>query len=310
VPEGDTIFRAARTLHTALAGQRVERFESVLAHLTRVDTDTPIAGRVMERVEARGKHLLMWFDGDLVLRTHMRMHGSWHIYRPGERWQRPRHEMRIVIETAPYVAVAFAVPVAEFVEAGSLEREGPVAELGPDPLRRGFDASAAVARLQARGEMEIADALLDQRAIAGIGNVFKSEILFAARVSPFTPVQRLGEATLARIVRIAERQMQANVGEATTTSAAGGRRTVNRLHPLEGPAASPKAGQLSTVSSDAELRWTRAERRWVYGRHGLPCRRCGTPIQRAKQGPDSRSTYWCERCQPRTWGPAEAGPRD
>jgi endonuclease-8 len=272
MPEGDTIFRAARTLHTALAGQRVERFESVLAHLTRVDTDTPIAGRVLERVEARGKHLLMWFDGDLVLRTHMRMHGSWHIYRPGERWQRPRHEMRIVIETAPYVAVAFAVPVAEFVDADSLEREGPVAELGPDPLRHGFDASAAVARLQARGEMEIADALLDQRAIAGIGNVFKSEILFAARVSPFTPVQQLGEETLARIVTIAARQMQANVGEAATAPGAGGRRTINRLDPLE--------------------------RLWVYGRRGLPCRRCGTPIQRAKQGPDSRSTYWCERCQP------------
>ena len=272
MPEGDTIFRAARTLHTALAGQRVERFESVLAHLTRVDTDTPIAGRVMERVEARGKHLLMWFDGDLVLRTHMRMHGSWHIYRPGERWQRPRHEMRIVIETAPYVAVAFAVPVAAFVDAGSLEREGPVAELGPDPLRHGFDASAAVARLHARAEMEIADALLDQRAIAGIGNVFKSEILFVARVSPFATVQTLGAETLARIVAVAERQLRANVDD--TPSAAGtGRRTLNRLDPLE--------------------------RLWVYGRRGLPCRRCGTPIQRAKQGLDSRSTYWCERCQPR-----------
>ena len=274
MPEGDTIFRAARTLHTALASQRVERFQTVFAYLTRVDTDTPIAGRVVERVEARGKHLLMWFTGDLVLRTHMRMHGSWHIYRPGERWQRPRHEMRIVIETAPYVAVAFSVPVAEFVDGASLEREGPVAELGPDPLRDGFDASAAVARLQARGEMEIADALLDQRAMAGIGNVFKSEILFAARVSPFSTVQTLGEKTLARIVAVAERQMQANVGDATSVSAAGGRRTINRLDPLE--------------------------RLWVYGRRGLPCRRCGTPVQRAKQGPDSRSTYWCERCQPRT----------
>ena len=274
MPEGDTIFRAARTLNTALAGQRVERFESVFAHLTRVDSDAPIAGRVMERVEARGKHLLMWFSGNLVLRTHMRMHGSWHIYRPGERWQRPRHEMRIVIETAPYVAVAFTVPVAEFVDANDVEREGPVAELGPDPLRDGFDAPAAVARLQARGEMEIADALLDQRAIAGIGNVFKSEILFAARVSPFAIVQTLGEETLARIVAVAERQMQANVGDATSAAAAGGRRTINRLDPLQ--------------------------RLWVYGRRGLPCRRCGTPIQRVKQGPDSRSTYWCERCQPRS----------
>jgi len=272
MPEGDTIHRAARTLHTALAGQRVERFESVFAHLARIDADTPIAGRVIERVDARGKHLLVWLEGGLVLRTHMRMHGSWHIYRPGERWQRPRHDMRIVITTAPYVAVAFGVPVAEFVEAEALEREGPVAELGPDPLSDGFDAAAAVARLQARGDLAIADALLDQRAIAGIGNVFKSEILFAARVSPFAPVGALGAETLARIVAVAGRQMRANLGEASSAAAAGGRRTTNRLDPTA--------------------------RLWVYSRRGLPCRRCGTPIQRAKQGPDARSTYWCERCQP------------
>jgi endonuclease VIII len=278
MPEGDTIHRAARALHAALGGQRVERFESVFPQLTRVDTDTPIAGRRMERVEARGKHLLMWLSSStrggasLVLRTHMRMHGSWHIYRPGERWQRPRHEMRIVVETAPYVAVAFTVPVAEFVDADAVDREGPVAELGPDPLGDGFDAGAAVARLRARGDMEIADALLDQRAIAGIGNVFKSEILFAARLSPFTPVVALDSDALARVVTIAARQMRANVGDAPSVAAAGGRRTTNRLDP--------------------------SARLWVYGRRGLPCRRCGTPIQRAKQGPDARSTYWCERCQP------------
>ncbi|HEV8393900.1 MAG TPA: DNA-formamidopyrimidine glycosylase family protein [Vicinamibacterales bacterium] len=284
MPEGDTIHRAARTLHTALSGQRIEHFESVLAHLTRVDADAPIAGRVVERVEARGKHLLMWLSeaepspvrrgASLVLRTHMRMHGSWHIYRPGERWQRPRHEMRIVIATAPYVAVAFAVPVAEFVDAVAVEREGPIAELGPDPLSDSFDAAAAVARLQARGEVEIADALLDQRAIAGIGNVFKSEILFAAGVSPFTPVRALSADTLARVVAIAGRQMRANAGDAGAT-AIGGRRTTNRLDP--------------------------SARLWVYGRSGLSCRRCGTPIQRARQGPDVRSTYWCERCQPREY---------
>ena len=189
MPEGDTIHRAARTLDTALRGQRIERFETVLAQLARVDADTPIAGRAVERVEARGKHLLMWLSdcrppggraiehcpseaepssarsgASLVLRTHMRMHGSWHIYRPGERWQRPRHEMRIVLTTAPYVAVAFAVPTAEFVEASSLEREGPVAELGPDVLSGTFDAAAAVARLRTRGDLEIADALLARSA--------------------------------------------------------------------------------------------------------------------------------------------------
>jgi endonuclease VIII len=276
VPEGDTIYRAARTLHTALAGQRVTRFETVLAHLTRVDADHPIAGRMLERVEARGKHVLMWLDsggeGSLVLRTHMRMHGSWHIYRPGERWQRPRREMRIVIETAPYVAVAFAVPVAEFVAAEALERDGPVAELGPDLLSDTVDSAEAVTRLAARADMEIADALLDQRAVAGIGNVFKSEILFAARLNPFTKVGTLTDAELARIVAIAVRQMRANITDAAP-GMAHGRRTTNRLDPAAGL--------------------------WVYGRRGQACRRCGTPIQRARQGPDMRSTYWCERCQPR-----------
>ena len=297
MPEGDTIHRAARALHAALAGQRVERFESVFAHLTRVDADQPIAGRWVQRVEARGKHILMWLDDDsrppegrairhcpgeaeparstiqggasLVLRTHMRMHGSWHIYQPGQRWQRPRHELRILLETQPYVAVAFAVPVAEFVPAGTIDREGVVAELGPDLLSDTFDANEACARLAARPDMDVADALLDQRALAGIGNVFKSEVLFAARVSPFTLVGALAVDQLARIVAIAARQMRANVGDA----AIDGRRTTNRLDP--------------------------SARLWVYGRRGLPCRRCGAPIQRARQGPDMRSTYWCERCQPR-----------
>jgi endonuclease VIII len=272
MPEGDTIYRAARTLHTALAGQRIVRFETVLAHLARVDADQPIVGRVLEKVEARGKHVLMWLDGGLVLRTHMRMHGSWHIYRPGERWQRPRHEMRIVIETAPYVAVAFAVPVAEFVAAETLDREGPVAELGPDLLSDTFDATEAVTRLAARADTEIADALLDQRAMAGIGNVFKSEVLFAARISPFTKVSELTEADLGRVVAIAQRQMRANITDADP-GMAHGRRTTNRLDPAAGL--------------------------WVYGRRGQACRRCGAPIQRTRQGPDMRSTYWCGRCQPR-----------
>jgi len=273
MPEGDTIFRAARSLHKVLAGHVVTRFQTAYAHIERVNVDTPIVGRTIDKCESAGKHLLIRFSGDLILRTHMRMNGSWHIYRPGERWQRPRHEMRIVLATATYVAVAFAVPVAEFVDATVIEREGPVAELGPDVLSTTFDAAEAVARLQDRGDFEIADALLDQRALAGIGNVFKSEILFAARVSPFTPVHLLDAGALDRIVAIAQRQLRANVGEADTVAAAGGRRTTNRLDP--------------------------SARLFVYGRRGLPCRRCGTPIQRAKQGPDARSTYWCERCQPR-----------
>src|SRR5215216_988365 len=120
MPEGDTIFRAARTLHRALAGRDVVRFESVLPALTRVHEDTPVTGRRVESVAAAGKHVLMRFSGDLVLRTHMRMNGSWHIYRPGERWRRPRRDMRLVVATAEYEAVAFNVPVAEFLQGRAL----------------------------------------------------------------------------------------------------------------------------------------------------------------------------------------------
>ena len=275
MPEGDSIFRTARTLHRALAGEAVTRFESVFPRLSRVEDTTPLTGRTIERVESRGKHLLIWFSGDLVLRTHMRMHGSWHIYRPGERWQRPHQDMRIVIETAGMHAIGFDVPVAELTTAKDLERDEPVRGLGPDPLADGFDATDAVARLEARGDTEIADALLDQTAIAGIGNIYKSESLFAARVNPFTPVRRLTRAQLSSIVTAAARFMAVNARDGASggiRTYAGLRRTSTRTDP------------------SAHL--------WVYGRAGRPCRRCGTPIERRRQGPHARSTYWCPRCQP------------
>jgi endonuclease VIII len=280
MPEGDTIHRAAATLQRAIGGQVVTRFESVLPLLTRVDADAPLRGRIVERVEARGKHLLIWFSGDLVLRTHMRMNGSWHIYRPGERWQRRRGDMRIVIETAAMHAVAFSVPVAEFVTSRDLLHGNIVSGLGPDPLTEDFRAGDAIERMQARGGTEIADVLLDQTAIAGIGNVFKSEVLFGARINPFTPVRGLTHEQLVEIVAVATRFMRANVVSGFGRTEAGGgivtyggmRRTTGRADP--------------------------SARLWVYGRAGQPCRRCGTPISRQKQGPFARSTYWCERCQP------------
>jgi len=274
VPEGDTIFRAARTLNRALAGQTVTRFESAFPRLNRVDADSPIRGRVIARVESRGKHLLIWFAGDLVLRTHMRMNGSWHVYRPGERWQRPHRDMRIVIETAAFHAIAFNVPVAELIAGDALARVPVLNDLGPDPLSEHFDAAEALRRIRSRSDLEIAEALLDQTLIAGIGNEYKSEVLFGARINPFAVVGDLSDDQLSAIVSTAVSFMRANVLDSASSrnvTYAGLRRTTRRADP--------------------------GERLWVYARAGRPCRRCGTPISRRKQGPYARSTYWCERCQ-------------
>jgi endonuclease-8 len=274
MPEGDSIFRAARALDRALGGRTVTRFESVFPQLTRVDVDAPLRGRTIERVTSRGKHLLIWFSGDIVLRTHMRMNGSWHIYRPGERWRRPGHDMRIVIGTDAFEAIAFTVPIAEFSTSAALERE--LGSVGPDPLAEQFDAAEALRRLRERGDMDIADALLDQGALAGVGNVYKSEVLFAGGVNPFARVADLPDAAVEKLVALTVKFMRANVIDGTTAAIVtytGFRRTTGRADP--------------------------GARLWVYGRGGQPCRRCGSPIQRAKQGPHARSTYWCAKCQPR-----------
>lgn len=200
MPEGDSIYRAAKGLHRALAGRIVTSFETVLPRLARVDDQTPLRGRTIERVISRGKNLILEFSGDLHLHTHMKMSGSWHIYRPGERWQRPHRDMRIVLSTAEFVAVAFNVPVAEFHTSRTLARDEDLRRIGPDLLGATFDATEAMRRIRAHGDKEIANVLLNQRVIAGIGNIWKSETLFDARIDPFTIVSALDDEQLARIV--------------------------------------------------------------------------------------------------------------
>ena len=273
MPEGDTIFRAARTLNQALAGKPVVRFESMFPALTRIHDDAPLTGRQVESVKSAGKHVLMQFSGGLVLRTHMRMNGSWHIYRPGEAWQRPRRDMRIVIATADFEAVGFNIPVAEFIRERDLRRNRDLRRLGPDLLSADFDEAEAVARIRARVPAEIGDVLLDQSALAGIGNVYKSETLFACGVNPFAPAGSLDEEAVRNLVQTARRFLTVNVstGLAAMTTYTGFRRTTRRDDPRE--------------------------RLWVYGRARLPCRRCGTAIRVRKQGRDARLTYWCPACQ-------------
>ncbi len=166
MPEGDTIYRAARTLNLALAGQTVTSFESALPHLSRVDQG--VVGRTVEKVEAQGKWLLIYFSGDLILLSHMLMSGSWHIYCPGETWQRRRYDMRVVIGTPKILAVAFNVPIAEFHTADSLTRREGFRSLGPSTLAETFDESEVIARLRGRPDLEIGVGLLN--AIAAFGN--------------------------------------------------------------------------------------------------------------------------------------------
>jgi endonuclease-8 len=284
LPEGDTIFRAAATLHRVLAGKQVTRFESVYPAVTRIADDQPIVGRTIESVSAHGKHLLIAFSDDLTLRTHMRMNGSWHIYPAGARWQRPAREMRVLVGTHDAVAVAFNVPVAELLTARALARHRQLRALGPDllsdaggaraPRLETFDRREAIRRLRTRGRDAIGDALLNQRVVAGIGNVFKSEILFLAGLDPFTPVSSLSEAEIDGVIDIAREQLAANVMSASQTlSPAVGRRTTRSLDP--------------------------SEKLWVYGRGGRRCRRCGATIRSKKTGLDARLTYWCPVCQRR-----------
>jgi endonuclease VIII len=273
MPEGDTIFRAAATLHRALAGHVVTRFESVYPALTRIARDRPIVGRTVESVFARGKHLLITFSGDLVLRTHMRMSGSWHLYRAGDRWRRPGRDMRVLVATAAVEAVGFNVPVAELLTARELARHKELQALGPDLLAPSFDPDEAIRRMRARPDDAIGDVLLNQRVMAGIGNVFKSEILFLAAIDPFTAVSALSDAELARLVDISRRQLGASVmTRGQTLSRSTGRTTTRSLDP------------------NSSL--------WVYGRGGKRCRRCGAAIEARKTGVDARLTYWCPRCQP------------
>jgi endonuclease VIII len=274
MPEGDTIFRAARTLHRALAGEIVTGFESVLPKLERVEIDSGVTGRRIEKVEANGKWLLMHFSGDLILLTHMLMSGSWHIYRPGEKWRRRRLNMRIIVRTAKMEAVAFTVPVAEFHTANSLRRRRVFNQIGPSVLAKEFDTTEMLRRMQARPEMTVGEALLAQSLVAGIGNVFKSEICFACGVHPFRTVGTLSIPELSNLAATARKFLLANVtdnsGDKIVTYS-GIRGTTGRM--------------------DSE------ENLWVYGRRGEACRRCGNAIESRKQGFDARTTFWCARCQ-------------
>lgn len=266
MPEGDTIFRTAEILRAVLVGRRIERARAQPRQgMRRVPDLSRVVHSTVDRVETRGKHLLIGFSNGLTLRSHLRMRGSWHRYRPDERWRLPMRQASAILETAEAVAVAFNTPVVELLTAADLRRSRPLRELGPDLLARSFDADEALARLRARSSEQLGNALLDQRAVAGIGNVYKSEVAFLERLDPWAAVAAFDDDELAAALGTARRLLEANT----------------------------RGGSRVTTASRV-----RGSELWAYGRSGRPCRRCGTLIRSARQGELARLTYWCARCQP------------
>jgi len=265
MPEGDTVWLAGRRLHDALAGTPLTRTDFRVPQLATVD----LAGRVVAEVVSRGKHLLTRIEPDLTLHSHFRMEGSWHLYRHGERWRGgPAWQVRAVLETAGWQAVGYRLPVLELLPR-SAEADA-VGHLGPDLLGPDWDAAEAVRRLAADHAREVGPALLDQRNLAGIGNLYKTELCFLAGITPWTPV---GDVTdLRDLVDRAHRLLEAN-----------------------------KASHHQVTTGDRR----RGHWHWVFERTGQPCRRCGTPVASAEQGarPHQRLSYWCPVCQ---LGPAPA----
>jgi endonuclease-8 len=260
MPEGDTVWLAGRRLHHALAGQPLLRTDFRVPQLATTD----LTGRVVREVVSRGKHLLTRIDDDLTLHTHFRMDGTWHLYRPGTRWRGgPDWQVRVVLATDKWQAVGYRLPVVELLARADEGRA--VGHLGPDLLGSDWDRDEAVRRLSAQPHREIGIAVIDQRNLAGIGNLYRAESLFLARLSPWCPVHDVPD--LGTLVEQARRLL-----------------TTNREHP-------------SQVTTGVHRR---GHELWVYERTGKPCRRCGTRVRVARQGtaPFDRLTYWCPTCQP------------
>ncbi len=287
MPEGDTLFRTAAGLRPHLLGRTVTAARARVPG-PRVER---IVGATVDAVDAVGKNLLIRFDNGLELRTHLRLHGSWHRYRPGEPWRRPAGRAVLVLEVESAVAVCFDAPVVELLETRAESLHPSLGSLGPDATADGFDRGEAIRRLRdpARAGRAVAEAMLDQRALAGVGNVYKSEVLFIERVDPFVPVGALDDAILGRLVDRAHALLLANrdaVARVTTGPVGGG----------------------AAAGTGPGVRPARGARLWVYGRAGRPCRRCGTLIRTRRHGDLPRTTCWCPRCQAAPPGNAEERP--
>ncbi|MFR9673420.1 DNA-formamidopyrimidine glycosylase family protein [Streptomyces sp. TR06-5] len=260
MPEGDTVWRTAQALHAALAGAVLVRSDLRVPRFATAD----LTGRRVEDVTPRGKHLLARVEGGLTLHSHLGMDGSWRVHPSGGRWSGgPAHQVRAVLGTEAVTAVGYRLPVLELVR--TREEGRVVGHLGPDLLGPDWDPAEAVRRLLSAPERPLGEALLDQRNLAGVGNVYRSELCFLVGTTPWAPVRRVPDAH--RLVDLARHLLE-----------------VNRARPAR-----------STTGEQV-----RGRRLYVYGRRGRPCRRCGTAVRYAELGPsgEARPAYWCPRCQP------------
>ncbi len=254
MPEGDSIVGAARRVGAALTGKRLVRRE-----INQLRRSTPEDLRVVA-VDAHGKHLLIRFDDGTTLRTHLRMNGRWDVYAPGSSWRRPRHRARVVLEAEDgFTAVCFDAPEVELLESPQAEANR-LGHLGPDLCRTDADLEEVLRRMdRIDPATELGVMFLDQRIACGVGNVYKSEICFACRVDPFTPIGAISPELRRTLVDTAARLLRANLGPGRRITYHGGYA--------------------------------------VYRRARRPCPRCGTVIRSRRQGDQARSTYWCPRCQ-------------
>ncbi|MFI1720907.1 Fpg/Nei family DNA glycosylase [Streptomyces sp. NPDC020489] len=268
MPEGDTVWQAANRLHTALAGKILTRSDLRVPKFATAD----LTGRAVLDVTPRGKHLLTRVEGGLTLHSHLKMDGSWRVYGNDQRWTGgPTHQIRAILGTADRTAVGYRLPILELLRTTDEDRV--VGHLGPDLLGPDWDPDRALANLLQDPDRALGEALLDQRNLAGIGNVYKSEICFLLGVTPWLPAGALPEDRAAKLPVLAKKLLEAN-----------------RDRPV----------RMTTGRRGQDL--------FVYGRARRPCLRCGTPVRLANQGDGSRErpTYWCPTCQT---GPTPAAPR-
>jgi endonuclease VIII len=280
VPEGDTVYLTAKRLHAALAGHDLRIGE--LRHPRWAERD--LAGLTVLEVRSVGKHLFTRFDSSLSMHSHLRMDGSWHLYRPGDRWRLPGHDARAVLATDQRTAVGFRLH--DLALLPTEDEHELVGHLGPDLLDPDWGEwhqADAVRRLTARSRAELGLALLEQRVVAGIGNLYKTEVCFLLGLSPWTQVRDVPDP--ARAISLARKLL---------------RRNANR--PEQSTTSLPPSGADRGVGELA-----RDRRYWVYRRAGRACHRCGTTIRTGEQGDGvyARTAYYCPSCQP---GPVPARP--